>query len=57
MDLELLSQKAWEPEERVREIFLSVSPKNSTALKFYSKHGWKDLGPRPHAEAQIRRTV
>ncbi|MEM9265213.1 MAG: GNAT family N-acetyltransferase [Cyanobacteria bacterium P01_F01_bin.13] len=26
---------------------LSVSPTNQTALKFYQRHGWQDLGPRP----------
>lgn len=26
---------------------LSVSPSNSRAIRFYEKHGWHDLGPRP----------
>jgi ribosomal protein S18 acetylase RimI-like enzyme len=26
---------------------LSVSPSNARALKYYTKHGWRDLGPRP----------
>lgn len=26
---------------------LSVSPSNTRAMKYYSKHGWRDLGPRP----------
>jgi len=36
-------------EDSVQKLLLSVSPKNSTAIRFYSKHGWKDLGPRPNA--------
>jgi len=28
---------------------LSVSPSNGRALRYYRKHGWKDLGPRPDA--------
>jgi GNAT superfamily N-acetyltransferase len=26
---------------------LSVSPSNQRALRYYLKHGWRDLGPRP----------
>ena len=26
---------------------LSVSPTNARALRYYAKHGWRDLGPRP----------
>ncbi len=26
---------------------LSVSPTNRQAMRFYAKHGWRDLGPRP----------
>lgn len=26
---------------------LSVSPTNMQAVRFYLKHGWRDLGPRP----------
>ncbi len=26
---------------------LSVSPTNTRAVRFYAKHGWRDLGPRP----------
>jgi ribosomal protein S18 acetylase RimI-like enzyme len=26
---------------------LSVSPSNIRAMAYYSKHGWRDLGPRP----------
>ncbi len=26
---------------------LSVSPTNQPAIKFYQRHGWQDLGPRP----------
>ena len=28
---------------------LSVAPGNERAVRFYSSHGWKDLGPRPGA--------
>jgi GNAT superfamily N-acetyltransferase len=26
---------------------LSVSPMNQRAIRYYRKHGWRDLGPRP----------
>jgi GNAT superfamily N-acetyltransferase len=26
---------------------LSVSPTNHQAVRYYAKHGWRDLGPRP----------
>jgi GNAT superfamily N-acetyltransferase len=29
---------------------LSVSPSNARAVRYYSKHGWCDLGPRPGHE-------
>jgi ribosomal protein S18 acetylase RimI-like enzyme len=28
---------------------LSVAPRNATAVAFYLRHGWRDLGPRPEA--------
>ena len=28
---------------------LSVAPGNERAVRFYSRHGWRDLGPRPGA--------
>jgi ribosomal protein S18 acetylase RimI-like enzyme len=32
---------------RVQTVRLSVSPTNVRALRYYAKHGWQDLGPRP----------
>jgi GNAT superfamily N-acetyltransferase len=32
---------------RVGTARLSVSPSNIRAMTYYSKHGWRDLGPRP----------
>jgi ribosomal protein S18 acetylase RimI-like enzyme len=26
---------------------LSVAPTNTRAMRYYAKHGWRDLGPRP----------
>ncbi len=31
----------------VRNARLSVAPGNVRAIKYYEKHGWRDLGPRP----------
>jgi ribosomal protein S18 acetylase RimI-like enzyme len=31
----------------VSSLRLSVSPTNARAMRFYAKHGWRDLGPRP----------
>ena len=33
---------------------LSVSPTNTRAVRYYAKHSWKDLGPRPgHPEVHL----
>lgn len=32
---------------RVVEARLAVGPGNVRAMRYYSKHGWRDLGPRP----------
>jgi GNAT superfamily N-acetyltransferase len=33
---------------------LSVAPGNARAVRFYSKRGWRDLGPRPgHPEVRL----
>src|SRR5688572_11753690 len=34
---------------RVRVAGLSVSPTNQRALRYYARHGWRDLGPRAGA--------
>jgi ribosomal protein S18 acetylase RimI-like enzyme len=34
-------------QHRVETARLSVAPGNLRALRFYEKHGWHDLGPRP----------
>ncbi len=34
----------------IRTAQLSVSPTNTRAVRYYEKHGWKDLGPRPGHE-------
>lgn len=37
---------------------LSVSPSNARALRYYAKHGWRDLGPRPdHPEVHLMELV
>lgn len=37
-----------------RSAQLSVSPKNTRAVRFYLKMGWKDLGPNPdHPEVHL----
>ena len=33
-----------------RRLRLSVSPTNVRAIRFYTRHGWKDCGPRPGNE-------
>jgi ribosomal protein S18 acetylase RimI-like enzyme len=35
---------------QLAEARLSVSPTNPRAVRYYQKHGWRDLGPRPGAE-------
>lgn len=36
------------------KVQLSVSPTNVRAIKYYLKHGWADLGPRPaHPEVHL----
>jgi ribosomal protein S18 acetylase RimI-like enzyme len=38
----------------VGRLRLSVSPSNERALRYYAKHGWSSLGPRPgHDEVQL----
>jgi ribosomal protein S18 acetylase RimI-like enzyme len=38
----------------VRIAQLSVSPTNARAVRYYAKHGWRDLGPRPgHEEVHL----
>lgn len=32
---------------QVEKARLSVSPTNLRAMSYYTKHGWRDLGPRP----------
>jgi ribosomal protein S18 acetylase RimI-like enzyme len=32
----------------VQRALLSVSPSNLRALRYYQKHGWRDIGPSPH---------
>lgn len=32
--------------KKIKKLRLSVSPTNSSAIAFYEKMGWKDLGPR-----------
>ena len=34
----------------VTEVQLSVSPTNVRAIAYYTKHGWRDIGPRPGRE-------
>jgi ribosomal protein S18 acetylase RimI-like enzyme len=42
----------------VPSIRLSVSPGNARALKYYAKHGWRDVGPRPdHPTARLLERV
>jgi ribosomal protein S18 acetylase RimI-like enzyme len=37
---------------------LSVSPTNARALRYYAKHGWRDLGVRPdHPEVHLMELV
>lgn len=45
-------------ELRIKSAQLSVAPTNLRALKFYSKCGWKDLGPRPnHPDVNLMEKV
>ena len=37
-------------EAKAKTVQLSVSPGNHRALKYYQKHGWINLGPRPQHE-------
>ncbi|HVJ20811.1 MAG TPA: GNAT family N-acetyltransferase [Polyangiaceae bacterium] len=37
-------------ERGVRRLRLSVSPSNERAVRYYAKHGWTSLGPRPGDE-------
>lgn len=41
--VELLQQR------QITSAGLSVSPTNRRAMKYYQRHGWRDLGPRPGA--------
>jgi ribosomal protein S18 acetylase RimI-like enzyme len=37
---------------------LSVSPSNLRAVRYYAKHGWRDLGPRPdHPEVHLMELI
>ena len=36
-------------QHQVASAGLSVSPTNQRAMKYYQRHGWRDLGPRPGA--------